>query len=193
MKRITFNLVLTAACAIAALSRASAADLNPPPIFQEAFSFPLGDYWCENHLSVADMDGDGRKDIVLMATGLASTNGPPWQYRCRAILLHAEPDGSFTASVITNFPGRYGYAAVAADLNNDSATDLILREQSATHVLLNDNNPGIRTQAIDLLVQHKQRDVVGALQQLMQREDNDYIRQRTQRLLRDLNASVDSF
>ncbi|MEP7367362.1 MAG: HEAT repeat domain-containing protein [Acidobacteriota bacterium] len=62
-----------------------------------------------------------------------------------------------------------------------------------THVLLNDNNPGIRTQAIDLLVQHKQRDVVGALQQLMQREDNDYIRQRTQRLLRDLNASVDSF
>lgn len=62
-----------------------------------------------------------------------------------------------------------------------------------THVLLNDNNPGIRTQAIDLLVQHKQRDVVGALQQLMQREENDYIRQRTQRLLRDLNASVDSF
>jgi len=61
------------------------------------------------------------------------------------------------------------------------------------NVLLNDDNPGIRTQAIDLLVQHKQRDVVGALQQLMQREDNDYIRQRTQRLLRDLNASVDSF
>jgi hypothetical protein len=62
-----------------------------------------------------------------------------------------------------------------------------------THVLLHDDNPGIRTQAIDLLVQHKQRDVVGALQQLMQREENDYIRQRTQRLLRDLNASVDSF
>ena len=60
-------------------------------------------------------------------------------------------------------------------------------------VLLHDGNPGIRTQAIDLLVQHKQRDVVGALQQLMEREDNDYIRQRTQRLLSDLNASVDSF
>lgn len=60
-------------------------------------------------------------------------------------------------------------------------------------VLLHDGNPGIRTQAIDLLVQHKQRDVVGALQQLMEREDNDYIRQRTRRLLSDLNASVDSF
>lgn len=62
-----------------------------------------------------------------------------------------------------------------------------------TAVLLHDDNPGIRTQAIDLLVQHKQRDVVGALQQLMESEENDYIRQRTQRLLRDLNASVDSF
>lgn len=62
-----------------------------------------------------------------------------------------------------------------------------------TDVLLHDDNPGIRTQAIELLTRHKQRDVVGPLQQLMQREENDYIRERTQRLLRDLNASVDSF
>jgi hypothetical protein len=62
-----------------------------------------------------------------------------------------------------------------------------------TEVLLHDDNPGIRTQAIELLTRHKQRDVVGPLQQLMQREENDYIRERTRRLLRDLNASVDSF
>ena len=75
-----------------------------------------------------------------MATGLSETNGPPWHYQCRAILLHAEADGTFTDSVITNFPGQYGYGAVAADLNNDGAPDLILREQSATHVLLNDGD-----------------------------------------------------
>jgi len=144
MKQKSSCLVLMAACAIVALSRASAAATNPAPFFQESFSFPLGDDWCENHLGVADVDGDGRRDIVLMATALAGTNGPPWQYQCRAILLHAEPDGSFSDSVITNFPGRYGYGAVTADLNNDGATDLILREQSATHVLLNNGRGAFR-------------------------------------------------
>jgi len=140
MKRKPPRFVLVAACVTATLSCAAAADTNPPPFFQEAFSFPLGEYWCENHLSVADVDGDGRQDIVLMATALSDPNGPPWQYTCRAILLRAGPDGAFTDSVITNFPGRYGYAAVTADLNNDGAADLILREQSATHVLLNDGD-----------------------------------------------------
>jgi hypothetical protein len=140
MKRQTSSLVLVIGFAIATVSRTSGADIDPPRFFQETFSYPLGDYWCENHLSVADIDGDGRQDIVLMATGLSETNGPPWQYRCRAILLHAEADGTFTDSVITNFPGQYGYGAVTADLNNDGAPDLILREQSATHVLLNDGH-----------------------------------------------------
>src|SRR5436190_20129588 len=93
MKPKTFSLLFVAACAIAALSNASAAATGPAPIFQETFSFSLGNYWCENRLNVADMDGDGRKDIVLMATALATTNGPPWSYLSRAILLHAGQDG----------------------------------------------------------------------------------------------------
>ena len=79
-----------------------------------------------------------------MATALADTNGPPWSYLARAILLRVGPDGSFSDSVITNFPGRYGYGAFAAELNNDGATDLILREQLATHVLLNDRHGAFR-------------------------------------------------
>src|SRR5436309_12746885 len=71
MKRKTSSLVLVIAFAIATVSRTFGADIDPPRFFQETFSFPLGDYWCENHLSVADVDGDGRQDIVLMATGLA--------------------------------------------------------------------------------------------------------------------------
>lgn len=143
MKPRTSSLLLVTVCAITALNNASA-DTNPPPFFQETFSFPLQEYWCENHLDVADMDGDGRKDIVVMATGLANTNGPPWSYVSRAILLRAGPDGTFTDSVITNYPGRYGYGAFAAELNNDGSPDLILREQSATHVLLNDGHGAFR-------------------------------------------------
>jgi len=122
----------------------SALAANAPANFEETFSYSLGNYWCENHLSVADMDGDGRTDIVLMATALAQTNGPPWSYLSRAILLRAAGDGSFTDSVITNYPGRYGYGAFAAELNNDGSPDLILREQTATHVLLNDGHGTFR-------------------------------------------------
>src|SRR6266516_2246378 len=123
-----------------AVTHLTAANTSATPSCQEVFFFPLQDYWCENHVSVADVDGDGLKDIVLMATSLSETSGPPWHYQCRAILHHAEKNGSFTDSVITNFPGQYGYGAVTADLNSDGAPDLILREQSATHVLLNNGH-----------------------------------------------------
>jgi len=59
--------------------------------------------------------------------------------------------------------------------------------------LLSDRNPGVRTQAIELLVRENHRDLVGTLQELLRREDNDYIRQRTQGALRALNASVETF
>ncbi|MCX6621537.1 MAG: HEAT repeat domain-containing protein [Acidobacteria bacterium] len=60
-------------------------------------------------------------------------------------------------------------------------------------VLLNDDNPGLRTQAVDLLMQHRESDVVGILQQLLQKEDNGYIRMRSQKALRDMNASEGTF
>lgn len=65
--------------------------------------------------------------------------------------------------------------------------------QTLSRVLLRDKNPGIRSVAIDLLVQSDGRDVVETLQQVMQREENDYIRLRGQQALRAMNASVESF
>ena len=67
-------------------------------------------------------------------------------------------------------------------------------------VLLSDGNPGMRTQAIDLLTQGVgERPVtrrvrsgpryVGTLQELMNRENNAYVRQRGQRVLQLVNAS----
>ncbi len=60
-------------------------------------------------------------------------------------------------------------------------------------VLLADDNPGVRTQAIDLLIQQKQQDVVAVLQELLRKEDNGYVRLRSQKALRDMGASVETF
>ena len=65
--------------------------------------------------------------------------------------------------------------------------------QALTQVLLKDNNPGVRTQVIDLLVQHHNNAMVGALQELLMKEDNDYIRMRCQKALHEMNASVETY
>lgn len=71
-------------------------------------------------------------------------------------------------------------------------------------VLLSDGNPGMRTQAIDLLTQGVgeagnavgnalDRDMVGILQELMNHENNAYVRQRGQRMLQLVNASQETY
>jgi hypothetical protein len=61
-------------------------------------------------------------------------------------------------------------------------------------VLLSDQNPGIRTQAIDLLVKNNQEpQLVGVLQELMQRENNGYIRSRCEKALHAMKASVETY
>lgn len=62
-----------------------------------------------------------------------------------------------------------------------------------SQVLLTDDNPGVRTQAIDLLVENMQTEVIGTLQELIIRESNPYIRQKSLKALRDANASVETF
>jgi len=68
-------------------------------------------------------------------------------------------------------------------------------------VLLSDGNPGMRSQAIDLLTQGVgessrnalDRDVIGTLQELMNSENNAYVRQRGQRVLQLVNASAETY
>ncbi len=60
-------------------------------------------------------------------------------------------------------------------------------------VLTSDNNPGMRVQAIDLLAVSRDRDLIGVLQDVANREENNYVRMRCQSALRDMNASVETF
>jgi hypothetical protein len=71
-----------------------------------------------------------------------------------------------------------------------------------TRVLLTDVNPGMRTQAIDLLTksltqenpaESYDRQVIGAMQELMQRESNAYVRQRCKRALESVKASTETY
>ena len=71
-----------------------------------------------------------------------------------------------------------------------------------TQVLLTDANPGMRTQAIDLLTKSLNQDnpamsfdrqVIGAMQELMQRESNEYVRQRCKTALESVKASTETY
>jgi hypothetical protein len=76
-------------------------------------------------------------------------------------------------------------------LKNDAANREV--RDALSSVLLADDNPGVRAQAIDLLVQHKEESTVPVLQELVQKEDNAYVRLRCQRALEEMNASIGTF
>jgi HEAT repeat protein len=62
-----------------------------------------------------------------------------------------------------------------------------------SQVLLGDDNPAVRVQAVDMLVAHQADDMVGVLQDLMQREDNSYVRMKSEQALKAMNASIGTF
>ena len=70
-------------------------------------------------------------------------------------------------------------------------------QDALARVLLSDSNTGMRTQAIDALTSRQgqllDRQIVGALQELMAREDDVYVREQCQRILRSIKASAEIY
>jgi anti-sigma factor RsiW len=60
-------------------------------------------------------------------------------------------------------------------------------------VLAHDSNPGVRIAAVDALTAHADDNMVGFLQDVVQKEDNTYVRRRCVKALQDMNASVGTF
>ena len=60
-------------------------------------------------------------------------------------------------------------------------------------MLLTDDNPAVRMQVVDLLVAHRDDAVVGVLQGMVQKEDNNSVRLKVEKALKDMNASVGVF
>ena len=85
-----------------------------------------------------------------------------------------------------------GVRLKALDGLKEFASDPETRK-TLTQVLLKDDNPGVRTEVIDLLIQQRSNSMIGVLQELMNKEDNDYIRMRCQKALNEMNASVETY
>jgi hypothetical protein len=60
--------------------------------------------------------------------------------------------------------------------------------RALTNVLLKDENPGIRIKAIDLLTETSEPELEGVLRQLLEREQNSYVRLKCQQALNAMSA-----
>jgi len=62
-----------------------------------------------------------------------------------------------------------------------------------SRVLLKDTNPNVRVQAIDLLVDRPPAEIIGTLQEVIRRDENDYVRSRSLQVLSQMRASPGVF
>ena len=159
-------------------------------------------------------DSDGRVRIVFDETRQRTVSGAANDERIRALLLAAAQDQADPGLRVESVgllqkesSDKEVRQALLQALERDNNPGVRMKaleglrpyagdaqvRRTLAQVLLRDDNAGLRTQAIDLLTQHRQSDMVGVLQELMQKEENDYIRLRTQRALREMKASVDTF
>jgi hypothetical protein len=65
--------------------------------------------------------------------------------------------------------------------------------KTLAQVLLADDNPAVRVQAVDLLVANRDGATVGVLQDVVQKENNGYIRMKMEKALKEMNASIGTF
>jgi hypothetical protein len=101
---------------------------NGDGTFKNATTYLAGDQWTvfvsigqANALAIADLDGDGRPDLVLSNRNVLLGNG----------------DGTFQSAQSYNPAGVLSGSAVVADFNEDGKPDLAVGENAAATVLLN--------------------------------------------------------
>jgi hypothetical protein len=162
---------------------------------------------------------DGSVRIVLDETRQRSISGTLNDQNIRALLVAAAKDPSDdpglraeTVEILVPGAGSSDVReALVFALANDQNAGVRLKamdglkayahdpavQGALAQVLLRDANAGMRTQAIDLLTTGPATDldrrVVGAMQELMGREDNTYVRERCQRMLELIKASSEIY
>ncbi len=157
---------------------------------------------------------DGRVQIVLDETRQRTIQGSVNDEAIRTLLMAASKEAAdpelragTVAILVSGARSAEVRNALMFALKNDRSGDVRakamdgLQPYSGDHavqgalaqVLLRDTDRGMRSRAIDLLAGREQRELdpetVGALQELMEREQDAYVRNRGLRVLQAVNAS----
>ena len=136
----------------------------------------------------------GDRDIQRLLLAAAREDNPA--VRVESVdLLKSRADSGEVRDALLNAVARDSNAGVrlkALDGLKPLAGDSQVRKILA-QVLLADDNPAVRMQVVDLLVSHRDDSVVGVLQNLVQKEDNNYVRLKCEKALKDMNASIGTF
>jgi len=139
-----------------------------------------------------DVEDDTIRTLLLRAARESSDPG----VRVETMdLLKAQPQAADVKRALLHAlrtDTNAGVRLKALEALRPSAADSETRHALA-EVLLKDENPGVRTQAIDLLTSKREPELVGVLQEIMTRENNNYVRMKCQRALNEMNASVETF
>jgi putative zinc finger protein len=160
----------------------------------------------------------GRVQIVMDETRQRTVSGRPDDQQIRALLLSAAKDPSdpgLRAETVDILNAGAQSAevrdALVYALRHDQNAGVRLKaleglkpfaqepgvRGALEQVLLSDSNPGLRTQAIDLLTvgpaENLDRGIVPTLQELMGREENSYVRERSQQVLHLMKASAQTY
>ena len=164
--------------------------------------------------SVAMDPSEGNVQIVVEEISRRTISGSPQDPHIRALLLSAvrtSPNSGVRLDMLDVLSHRTEDAEVRRllvdSMMDDTNPGVRLKALDALtahkqdpevrrgliEVLRRDGNPGMRVQAIELLTEAPDRDLVGVLQELVETEDNQYVRMRSEQTLQDLNASVDRF
>ena len=161
---------------------------------------------------------DGTVRIVLDETRQRMVAGSLDDQNIRVLLLQASKDGAdagLRAQSVTILTGNAGEEdirqALLAALANDQSPDVRMKameglqqfagdprvQMAMAHALAKDSNTGIRTRAIDALTARPgvdlSRQAVGMLQEMMDREDDVYVREQAERMLRSIKASAEIY
>jgi Putative zinc-finger/HEAT repeats len=199
------------------------ARLVPQGAFGSGGPFEMGVMEPASRVRYVEPASDGKVQIVLDETRQRIVSGGLNDQNIRVLLLAAAKDPSDpglraeTVEILNSSAQSSDVrdALVFALLHDQNAGVRLKVMQgltpfaqqpevraAMTQVLLTDSNPGLRTQAIDLLTKGLNQDspsmsydrqVIGAMQELMQRENNAYVRQRCKAALEAVKASTETY
>ena len=160
-----------------------------------------------------EADSSGRVQIAFDETRRRVVSGPTGDRDIQRLLLAAarEDNAAVRVESVDLLRSRAGSGEVRDALLNvvarDSNAGVRLKaldglkplagdpqvRKTLAQVLLADDNPAVRMQVVDLLVLHRDDSMVGVLQNLVQKEDNNYVRLKCEKALKDMNASIGTF